>query len=168
MAGRGVAPSTWQDTPRLGDAAFRAQREALEHAQHALKKLSAQAHGASLTQLLGAWEQRDANQLPTVQDLGNRVTAATRTSWARALSAAPAGDAAVALLRLEMAAELPTPATALDARRALQLQLLTRRNDPAPAQTWGQDAALVLASPFNAESSPRLQRVLKALLGRAN
>ena len=168
MAGRGVAPPTWQDTPRLGDAAFRAQREALEHAQHALKKLSAQAHGASLTQLLGAWEQRDANQLPTVQDLGNRVTAATRTSWARALSAAPAGDAAVALLRLEMAAELPTPATALDARRALQLQLLTRRNDPAPAQTWGQDAALVLASPFNAESSPRLQRVLKALLGRAN
>jgi hypothetical protein len=65
-----------------------------------------------------------------------------------------------------MAAELPTPASALDARRALQLQLLTRRNDPAPAQTWGQDAAQVLASQFNEESSPRLQRVLKVLLGR--
>ena len=166
FADRGAARPAWQDAPRLGDAAFRAQREALEHAQYALKKLSAQAHGASLTQLLGAWEARDGTQLPTTQDLGGRVTAATRTSWAQALSAAPAGDAAVALLRLEMAAELPTPATALDARRALQLQLLTRRNDPAPAQTWGQDAAQVLASPFNDESSPRLQRVLKVLLGR--
>jgi hypothetical protein len=152
----------------LGDAAFRAQREALEHAQFALKKLSAQAHGASLTQLITAWEQRDASQLPATQDMGNRVTAATRTSWAQALSAAPSGDAGVALLRLEMAAELPTPATALDARRALQLQLLTRRNDPAPTQTWGQDAAQVLASPFNDESSPRLQRVLKVLLGRSS
>jgi hypothetical protein len=150
----------------LGDAAFRAQREALEHAQFALKKLSAQAHGASLTQLITAWEQRDAAQLPATQDLGNRVNAATRSAWAQALSAAPAGDAGVALLRLEMAAELPTPASALDARRALQLQLLTRRHDPAPAQTWGQDAAHVLASPFNDETSPRLQRVLKVLLGR--
>ncbi len=168
FADRGAARPAWQDTPRLGDAAFRAQREALEHAQFALKKLSAQAHGASLTQLITAWEQRDAAQLPATQDMGNRVTAATRTSWAQALSAAPSGDAGVALLRLEMAAELPTPATALDARRALQLQLLTRRNDPAPAQTWGQDAAQVLASPFNDESSPRLQRVLKVLLGRSS
>jgi ATP-dependent RNA helicase SUPV3L1/SUV3 len=168
FADRGAARPAWQDTPRLGDAAFRAQREALEHAQYALKKLSAQAHGASLTQLITAWEQRDAAQMPATQDMGNRVTAATRTSWAQALSAAPTGDASVALLRLEMAAELPTPATALDARRALQLQLLTRRNDPAPAQTWGQDVAQVLASSFNDESSPRLQRVLKVLLGRSS
>jgi hypothetical protein len=166
FADRGAARPTWQDTPRLGDAAFRAQREALEHAQYALKKLSAQAHGASLTQLIAAWEQRDAAQLPATQDMGNRVNAATRSAWAQALSAAPSGDAGVALLRLEMAAELPTPASALDARRALQLQLLTRRHDPAPAQTWGQDAAQVLASPFNDETSPRLQRVLKVLLGR--
>jgi ATP-dependent RNA helicase SUPV3L1/SUV3 len=169
FADRGAAARpAWQDTPRLGDAAFRAQREALEHAQHTLKKLSAQAHGASLTQLMGAWEQRDVAQLPTAQDLGSRVTAATRALWVQALSAASSGDAAVALLRLEMAAELPTPAMALDARRALQLQLLTRRNDPSPAQTWGQDAALVLASPFNAEASTRLQRVLKVLLGRSS
>lgn len=166
FADRGAARPAWQDTPRLGDAAFRAQREALEHAQYALKKLSAQAHGASLTQLIAAWEARDSAQLPTAQDLGGRVPASTRTSWAQALSAVPAGDGSVALLRLEMAAELPTPASALDARRALQLQLLTRRNDPAPAQTWGQDAAQVLASQFNEESSPRLQRVLKVLLGR--
>ncbi len=166
FADRGAARPAWQDAPRLGDAAFRAQREALEHAQYALKKLSAQAHGASLTQLISAWEQRDAAQLPATQDMGNRVNAATRSAWAQALSAAPSGDAGVALLRLEMAAELPTPASALDARRALQLQLLTRRHDPAPAQTWGQDAAQVLASPFNDETSPRLQRVLKVLLGR--
>jgi hypothetical protein len=74
--------------------------------------------------------------------------------WVQALSAAPGGDAGEALLRLEMAAELPTPAEHLNARRALQLQLLTRRNDPAPAQTWGQDTARVLASAHDA-SRPR-------------
>ncbi len=150
--------------PRLGDAAFRAQRDAMEHAQLALKKLAAQAHGEALTQLLTAWEQRDAAQLPSAQELGGRVTAPVRSAWVQALSGAPTGDASEALLRLEMAAEVPTPADQLAARRALQLQLLTRRNDPAPIQTWGQDAARVLASASDATSARRLQNVLKALL----
>ena len=72
----------------------------MEHAQLALKKLAAQAHGEALTQL----------------------------------------------------------------RRMLQLQLLTRRNDPAPAQTWGQDAARVLASASDAANARRLQNALKTLL----
>src|SRR6218665_1023617 len=38
--------------PRLGDTAFRAQRDAMEQAQLALKKLAALAHGEALTQLL--------------------------------------------------------------------------------------------------------------------
>ena len=76
----------------------------------------------------------------------------------------PAGDASEALLRLEIAAEVPTPAEQLDARRALQLKLLTRRNDPSPAQTWGEDAARVLASAHDAGTARRLQNVLKALL----
>jgi hypothetical protein len=80
------------------------------------------------------------------------------------LSAAPKGDAAQALLRLEMAAEVPTPAEHIAARRMLQLQLLTRRNEPAPDQTWGADAAQVLASASDAASARRLQNVLKALL----
>ena len=63
-----------------------------------------------------------------------------------------------------MASEVPTPAEHLTARRALQLQLLTKRNDPAPAQTWGQDAAAVLASGFDAGVARRLQTVLKLLL----
>jgi hypothetical protein len=46
----------------------------------------------------------------------------------------------------------------------MQLQLLTKRNDPAPAQTWGQDAAAVLASSFDAQQARRLQNVLKVLL----
>ena len=154
----------WQEAPRLGDTAFRAQRDALEHAQFALRKLAAQAHGEALTQLLGAWEHRDAAQVPSAQDLGNRVTAATRSAWTKALAQAPAGDANVALLRLEMASEVPTPAEHLNARRALQLQLLTKRNDPAPVQTWGQDAATVLASSFDAGLARRLQNVLKVLL----
>jgi ATP-dependent RNA helicase SUPV3L1/SUV3 len=150
--------------PRLGDTAFRAQRDALEHAQLALKKLAAQAHGEALTQLLGAWEKRDATQLPSAQELGSRVTPATRTAWTQALSAAAGGDAREALLRLEIAAEAPTPAEHLSERRLLQLQLLTKRNAPAPDETWGQDAARVLASASDAQSARRLQNVLKALL----
>ena len=46
----------------------------------------------------------------------------------------------------------------------LQLKLLTRRNDPAPAQTWAQDTADVLAAPFDAAHARRVQNVLKALL----
>ncbi len=150
--------------PRLGDVAFRAQRDALEHAQMALKKLAAQAHGEALTQLLSAWEQRAADQVPTQQELGRSVAAGVRGAWVQALGAAPAGDASEALLRLEMAAEVPTTAEHINARRMLQLQLLTRRNDPSPAQTWGQDAARVLASAHDVQSARRLQNALKALL----
>jgi ATP-dependent RNA helicase SUPV3L1/SUV3 len=156
--------SNWSDAPRLGDTAFRAQRDALEQAQFALRKLAAQAHGEALTHLLGAWESRDVEQVPSAQELGNRVNAVARSAWTKALAQAPAGDAATALLRLEMAAETPTPAEHLSARRMLQLQLLTKRNDPAPVQTWTQDASAVLASAFDAANARRLQNVLKVLL----
>ena len=162
--GRDGPSVPWSDAPRLGDTAFRAQRDALEHAQFALRKLAAQAHGEALTQLLAAWEHRDATQVPSAQDLGSRVTAATRSAWTKALAQVPANDASPALLRLEMASEVPTPAEHLNARRAMQLQLLTKRNDPAPVQTWGQDAANVLASGFDAGQARRLQNVLKVLL----
>ena len=157
---RSLAPAA----PRLGDAAFRAQRDALERAQLALRKLAAQAHGEALTQLLHAWEQRDAALLPATHDLGTRVSSAMRSAWSKSLSQAPAGDAGVALLRLEMAAELPTPAEYLNERRALQLQLLTKRHDPAPLQTWGQEVAAVLASQIDAGAARRLQSTLKVLL----
>ncbi len=164
------AERSWQETPRLGDTAFRAQRDALENAQYALKKLAAQAHGEALTQLLTAWEHKDATLLPSAQELGARVGAA-RATWQQALSGQfsppPKGpDAAQALLRLEMAAETPTPAEHLAARRMLQLQLLTRRNDPAPVQTWGADTAVVLAGRFDAADARRLQAALKVLLKR--
>ena len=160
------APGAWREAPRLGDTAFRAQRDALEHAQLALKKLAAQAHGEALGQLLTAWEKRDPALLPNAQELGNRVVPATRTEWNQALSGAPAGEGATALLRLEMAAEVPTPAEHLNARRMLQLQLLTKRNDPAPAQTWGQDVASCLACGFRGYQSPRLQNLRKVPLKR--
>ncbi|MCF8159474.1 MAG: DUF349 domain-containing protein [Polaromonas sp.] len=152
------------DAPRLGDAAFRAQRDALEQAQFALRKLAAQAHGEALTHLLAAWETRDAAQVPSVQELGSRVSPAARAAWLKAVSQPPSGEAATALLRLEMAAEVPTPAEQLSARRMYQLQLLTKRNDPTPAQTWAQDAATVLASAFDAAQVRRVQNVLKVLL----
>jgi hypothetical protein len=160
----------WQEAPRLGDAAFRAQRDALENAQYALKKLAAQAHGEALTQLLTAWEKRDAAALPTGQDLGPRVTPPSRATWQQAVAGTLAPekgvDPAVALLRLEMAAEVPTPAEQLNARRMLQLQLLTRRNDPAPLDTWSKDTAVVLSGDFNAADARRLQNALKVLLKR--
>ncbi|HSV47822.1 MAG TPA: DUF349 domain-containing protein, partial [Ramlibacter sp.] len=121
--------------PRLGDVAFRAQRDALEHAQLALRKLAAQAHGEALTQLIGAWEQRSAEQVPSQSELGRSVGPAVRSGWVQSLGVAPSGDGSEALLRLEIAAEVPTPADQMSARRMLQLQLLTRRNDPSPAQT---------------------------------
>ena len=161
---RDGAAGAWQEAPRLGDTAFRAQRDALEQAQFALRKLAAQAHGEALTHLLAAWESRDAALVPSQQELGSQVSANGRSAWSKALSQAPAGDASTSLLRLEMAAEMPTPAEHLSARRMLQLQLLTKRNDPAPAQTWGQDTAAVLASSFDATVARRLQNVLKVLL----
>ncbi|MCD6077707.1 MAG: hypothetical protein K0R89_1645 [Ramlibacter sp.] len=150
--------------PRLGDAAFRAQRDALEHAQAALRKLAAQAHGEALTQLMTAWEQRSAEQVPSHQELGKVVSPQVRTGWTQALGKGPSGDAAQALLRLEIAADVPTPAEQITARRALQLQLLTRRNDPSPQETWGADVAKVLATGYEAGAARRLQNALKALL----
>jgi ATP-dependent RNA helicase SUPV3L1/SUV3 len=159
-------PAFEERGPRLGDAAFRAQREAFEAANQALKKLAMQAHGEVLTNLLTAWEKRDPDQLPGAQELGKLVTPAVRSSWVQALSA-PAGKAVPeALLRLEMASELPTPAEHISARRMLQLQLLTKRNAPAPAETWGEDTAKVLAGEFDAGSARRLQNALKVLLKR--
>lgn len=159
-------PAFEERGPRLGDAAFRAQREAFDHAQHALKKLAEQAHGEVLTHLLTAWEKRDPALLPTVQALGKQITPATRNAWAQALGSAPKGDAAETLLRLEIAAELPTPAEHISARRMLQLVLLTKRNEPTPAQTWGEDTAKVLAAPYDAAHTRRVHNVLKALLKR--
>ncbi len=150
--------------PRLGDTAFRAQRDAMEHAQAALRKLASQAHGEAVTQLLDAWNKRDGAAVPPAQELG-RVTPSVRNQWVQSLSAAPAGgDAGEALLRLEMAAEVPTPPEQLDARRALQLKLLTKRNEPGPAETWAQDAARVLASAHEPTVARRLQSALKPLL----
>ena len=46
----------------------------------------------------------------------------------------------------------------------LQLQLLTRRNDPAPAETWAQDAGKVLATAHDDATARRLQNALKVLM----
>ena len=155
-------------SPRLGDAAFRAQRDALEHAEMTLRKLASQAHGETLGNLMAAWEKRQTEALPSAQELGKGVNAAVRTAWVQSVAQAPQGAAAAqnALLRLEMAAEVPTPAEFLNERRALQLQLLTRRNEPGPTETWRQDVAAVLATAHEGTSARRLQNVLKQLLKR--
>ena len=157
-------------TPRVGDAAFRAQRAAIERAQTALRTLAAQAHGETLVQILSAWEQRAADVLPPANALGKTLGNTQRNLWVQALSGATASAERLpvneALLRLEMAANAPTPAEHLDARRTLQLQLLTRRNDPAPAETWPEDVAQVLATPYNATQAKRLQNALRLLLKR--
>jgi hypothetical protein len=163
---RGDFADRGERAPRLGDTAFRAQREAMERAEMSLRKLAAQAHGETLTRLMGAWQDRQADALPSAQELGNAINASTRQAWTQAVSAEPKAPAATALLRLEMAAEVPTPAEHLSERRALQLQLLTQRNQPGPAETWGQDVAQVLSGPHEANTARRLQNVLKNLLRR--
>ena len=161
---RGDRPEREERGPRLGDAAFRAQRDAMEHAEMALRKLAAQAHGESLTHLLAAWETRQAELVPTAQNLGRNVNAAARAAWSQAVSQAPAATAGEAILRLEMAAEVPTPAENLNERRALQLQLLTRKNQPGPEQTWALDVTAVLSSTHDPKVARRLQNALKNLL----
>jgi ATP-dependent RNA helicase SUPV3L1/SUV3 len=150
--------------PRLGDAAFRAQREAMERAEMSLRKLAAQAHGETLGRVMTAWQARQAEALPTVQELGKGVNATTRQAWVQAVSAEPKTAGATALLRLEMAADVPTPADHLSERRALQLQLLTQRNQPGPNETWALDVAQVLSGPHDEPTARRLQNVLKNLL----
>ncbi|QRR35951.1 DUF349 domain-containing protein [Hydrogenophaga sp. YM1] len=152
--------------PRLGDTAFRAQRQAMEAAQASLRRLAEQAHGEVLTQVLDAWRARDAQQLPAAQALGGRVAPAQRSAWVSALGQPANALPAEALLRLEIAAEAPTPAEHLSERRLLQLQLLTRRNAPSPTETWAQDVAQVLGGAHDEKSARRLQAALKALLKR--
>ena len=168
---RGSGATPWREEreprgPRLGDAAFRAQRQAIEAAQASLRKLAAQAHGEVLTQLMTAWQQRDAGQLPSAQALGPRVSAGNRAAWSAALSGGAVPLSGETLLRLEMAADVPTPAEHLSERRMLQLQLLTRRHAAAPAETWVEDVAAVLASSHDAAAERRLQNALKVLLKR--
>ena len=163
---RNDRPAFEERGPRLGDAAFRAQRDAFESANMALKKLQVHAHGEVLTNLLTAWEKRDASLVPTVQDLNKTITPAVRGQWVLAVTTPSGKDATESLLRLEMAADVPTPAEHISARRMLQLQLLTKRNAAAPAETWGDDTAKVLAADFDAGQARRVQNVLKVLLKR--
>ena len=166
FADREQRPAFEERGPRLGDAAFRAQREAFEAANMALQKLHVQAHGEVLTNVIAAWEKRDAALLPSAQDLGKVLTPAVLGTWAKAVVTPSGKDAAESLLRLEMAAEVPTPAEHISARRMMQLQLLTKRNAPAPLDTWGEDTAKVLAADFDATNARRVQTVLKVLLKR--
>jgi len=152
--------------PRLGDAAYRAQRHAVEQAEAALKKLAMQAHGEVLVHLLSAWQERQVEQLPAAKELGQRITAAQRQDWVHAITAEAKGDPATSLLRLEMAAEVSTPADHQADRRALQLQLLTKRHEAPPAQTWAQDVAVVLHAAYTPEAAQRLQNVLRVLFRR--
>lgn len=152
--------------PRLGDAAYRAQRHAVEQAEAALKKLAMQAHGEVLVHLLSAWQERQVEQLPAAKELGQRITAAQRQDWVHAITAEAKGDPATSLLRLEMVAEVSTPADHQADRRALQLQLLTKRHEAPPAQTWAQDVAVVLHAAYTPEAAQRLQNVLRVLLRR--
>ena len=150
--------------PRLGDAAFKAQRNALEAAEAAMRKLAAQAHGQTLTNLMSAWKDKNPDLVPPLKELGSRINSSQRAAWTKAVQMGAEKINHEALLRLEMAANAPTPASDLQARRNLQLQLLTKRNDPTPAQTWAEDAAGVLSGPYDSEVASRLQTVLKTLL----
>ena len=150
--------------PRLGDAAFRAMKHAQDMADLALKKLAAQAHGEVVSQIVSAWKDRSAEQLPLARELGAKLNPAQRQAWQAALGQSPTGQADASLLRLEIAAEAPTPAQHLEARRTLQLTLLTQRHQATPRETWAGDVEKVLSSPYAEDTAKRLQTVLKVFL----
>ena len=100
----------------------------LEAAQASLRNLAAQAHGEVLTQLVTAWAQRDAAQLPAAQALGTRVNAAQRNAWAQSLGKPAAQAPAEALLRLDQmvqaAAHVPRTRRATKPTHASKLRRL--------------------------------------------
>lgn len=150
--------------PRLSNAAFHAQKKAMANAQDALKNLSKQAHGAVLVQLLDAWKQRSTDAMPDASAFKN-LSGSQHKTWQGAIEQSAAGDASTdALLRLEVAADVPTPAAHHDARRAMQLKLLTERDRATPKETWKEDVTAVLAQAHDDDTSARLQNVLKKLL----
>jgi ATP-dependent RNA helicase SUPV3L1/SUV3 len=150
--------------PRLSDMAYRAQRDALEKAQQQLKKLSSQAHGEVLGQLFTAWQSRQADLVPEAKALHAKMPAATRTMWQKAIASPSATDTAALLLRLEIAANAPTPAEHLSDRKMMQLQLLTRRHEASPSETWEKDVAQVLSGSYQEDQAKRLQTVLRGML----
>lgn len=149
--------------PRLSNAAFHAQKAAMNNAQDALKNLSKQAHGAVLVQLLDAWKQRSTDAMPDAAAFKN-LSGSQHKTWQGAIETAAGAASADALLRLEVAADVPTPAAHHDARRAMQLKLLTERDRAEPKETWKEDVTAVLAQAHDDDTSARLQNVLKKLL----
>ena len=95
--------------PTFGDTAFRAQRDAMEHAQQTLKKAGCAGPWRALTHLLTAWEKRDATQLPSAPGFGWTCVCVRPCHLGAGAVCCSKGDAAEALLRLEIAAEVPTP-----------------------------------------------------------
>lgn len=137
----------------------------MNHAQDALKNLSKQAHGAVLVQLLDAWKQRSTDAMPDAAAFKN-LSGSQHKTWQGAIEQSAAGGeaSADALLRLEVAADVPTPAAHHDARRAMQLKLLTERDRAEPKETWKEDVTAVLAQAHDDDTSARLQNALKKLL----
>lgn len=153
--------------PAMGYSARKAQQQAVDNAEQTLRQLAARAHGEALVELLSAWRESNAGQVPEARDFGRAVTPSVRNDWSEAIATTGGTrpeQANLALLRLEEAAEAPSPAGQVDARRALKLQLLTQRDDPSPAETWPQDVQAVLASSYDDDKSARLQKTLKILL----
>jgi ATP-dependent RNA helicase SUPV3L1/SUV3 len=154
-------------TPRLADSVFRSQKEASDQAKILLKQLSQQVHGQSFDILQEAWEKRDGTLLPTAQQFGVKaVTNLVRSNWLLALeNKYPSKlDSETALLRLEIAADIPTQAEYQVARRQLQMQLLTKRNDPGPKETWTEDVANAISSKYTQKDGGRLSKAVKQLL----
>jgi ATP-dependent RNA helicase SUPV3L1/SUV3 len=117
-----------------------------------------------LGQLFSAWQNRQADLVPEAKALHAKMPAATRTMWQKAIASPSATDTAALLLRLEIAANAPTPAEHLNDRKMMQLQLLTRRHEASPSETWEKDVAQVLSGNFQEDQAKRLQTVLRGML----
>ncbi|MDI9336249.1 MAG: hypothetical protein QM520_04385 [Gammaproteobacteria bacterium] len=138
---------------------------ALVEAKKTLKELKQRVYGDLVQQIVDAWEQRNVELLPSLRDLGKQVNATMRSKWLDALSkVAHTEELGAWLLRLEVAADVPSPAEFVTQRRLLMLSNLSSKNKSPPSLTWAEDLAQVFLGTFNQRAGQRMVKILPALL----
>jgi ATP-dependent RNA helicase SUPV3L1/SUV3 len=155
-----------RDGPRANPQLVQAQRKAHDAAHKKLQELAQGKRGNAIAALTKAWAARDAALLPELSDLRFKLNKAQWQGWQQAIAVPAKADEAArdaALLKLEVAFELDSPAEAQTARRALQLSLLASRGRDALVASWPDQVATVFASASTEQAAARLMACINAM-----
>jgi hypothetical protein len=150
--------------PRANPQLMQAQRKAHDAAHKKLHEIAQGKRGAAFDSLMKAWAARDAAQMPELSLLGLKLAKPQWQAWQQKLGAAASvkeADRDAALLKLEVAYEVDSPAEAQTARRMLQLSLLASRGRDALVSGWHEQVATVLGAPAEEAASARLMACLR-------